>query len=66
MPCRPPTPAIDDYDNSGTVSILTAPLPERARYEEERRVPYGTDARIPEGPGKGFVIGEDNTGPKRA
>ncbi|MEU6381045.1 Uma2 family endonuclease [Streptomyces sp. NPDC046909] len=57
---------IDDYDNSGTVSILTAPLPERARYEDEHRVPYGTDALVPEGPAKGFVIGEDITGPKRA
>lgn len=57
---------IDDYDNSGTVSILTAPVPERARYEDEHRVPYGTDAVVPEGPAKGFVIGEDITGPKRA
>ncbi|MCZ0988397.1 Uma2 family endonuclease [Streptomyces diastatochromogenes] len=57
---------IDDYDNRGTVSILTAPVPERARYEDEHRVPYGTDAIIPEGPAKGFVIGEGITGPKRA
>lgn len=57
---------IDDYDNSGTVSVLTAPLPERARYEDEHRVPYGTDAVIPEGPAKGFVIGEGITGPRRA
>ncbi|MFE1315934.1 Uma2 family endonuclease [Streptomyces sp. NPDC058755] len=57
---------IDDYDNRGTVSILTAPVPEHARYEDEHRVPYGTDAIIPEGPAKGFVIEESITGPKRA
>jgi len=28
-------------------------------------VPDGTDAVIPEGPVKGFVIGEDVTGPER-
>lgn len=61
-----PVYVIIDDDNSGTVSILTAPLPERARYEDEHRVPYGTDAVVPEGPAKGFVIGEDITGPKRA
>jgi Uma2 family endonuclease len=57
---------IDDYDNRGTVSIRTAPLPEHARYEDEHRVPYGSDAIVPEGPAKGFVVGEDITGPKRA
>lgn len=57
---------IDDYDNHGTVSILTAPVPEHARYEDEHRVPYGTEAVVPEGPAKGFVIGEAITGSKRS
>ncbi|WP_343242852.1 Uma2 family endonuclease [Streptomyces sp. SID12501] len=57
---------IDDYDNRGTVSILTVPVPEHARYEDEHRVPYGTEALVPEGPAKGFVIGEAITGPKRS
>lgn len=61
-----PVYVIIDDDNRGTVSILTAPVPERARYEDEHRVPYGTDAIVPEGPAKGFVIGEGITGPKRA
>nr|WTB05938.1 hypothetical protein OG546_17940 [Streptomyces antimycoticus] len=29
----------------------------------EGRVPYGTDAVIPDGPAKGFVIGEAVVGP---
>lgn len=57
---------VDDYDNHGTVSILTAPVPEHARYEDEHRVPYGTEAVVSEGPVKGFVIGEAITGPKRS
>ncbi|WP_405911101.1 MULTISPECIES: Uma2 family endonuclease [unclassified Streptomyces] len=56
---------IDDYDNRGTVSILTAPVPEHARYEDEHRVPYGTEVTIPEGPAKGFAITEAITGPAR-
>lgn len=38
---------------------------EHARYEDEHRVPYGTEAVVPEGPAKGFVIGEAITGPRR-
>ncbi|TMU95003.1 Uma2 family endonuclease [Streptomyces sp. DASNCL29] len=54
---------IDDFDGDGTVVILTAPDPDKAVYAEEHRVPYGTDAVIPDGPAKGFVIGEAIVGP---
>ncbi|WP_307841455.1 Uma2 family endonuclease [Streptomyces endocoffeicus] len=49
---------IDDFDGDGTVVILMAPDPDKAVYADEHRVPYGTDAVIPDGPAKGFVIGE--------
>lgn len=49
---------VDDHDGDGTVVVLTAPNPEKATYTDEHRVPYGTDAIIPDGPAKGFVIGE--------
>ncbi|MFJ1995023.1 Uma2 family endonuclease [Streptomyces asiaticus] len=54
---------IDDFDGDGTVVILTAPDPDKAVYTDEHRVPYGTDAVIPDGPAKGFVIGEAIVGP---
>ncbi|MEU5923721.1 Uma2 family endonuclease [Streptomyces antimycoticus] len=54
---------IDDFDGDGTVVILTAPDPDKAVYADEHRVPYGTDAVIPDGPAKGFVIGEAVVGP---
>ncbi|WP_425574403.1 Uma2 family endonuclease [Streptomyces javensis] len=54
---------IDDFDGDGTVVILTAPDPDKAVYADEHRVPYGTDAVIPDGPAKGFVIGEVIVGP---
>ncbi|MGY5124656.1 Uma2 family endonuclease [Streptomyces nigrescens] len=56
---------IDDYDGRGTVTVLSSPSPDRAAYAESHRVPYGKDVIIPEGPAKGFVIGEDITGPPR-
>ncbi|MFG2877626.1 Uma2 family endonuclease [Streptomyces sp. NPDC048337] len=56
---------IDDYDERGVVTVLTAPDPDRAVYDDEDRVAYGTTATIPEGPAKGFTIGEDITGPAR-
>ncbi|MEU5011934.1 Uma2 family endonuclease [Streptomyces sp. NPDC021749] len=56
---------IDDHDGHGTVTVLTSPSPEEAAYAGENRVPYGVDAIIPEGPAKGFVIGEAITGPPR-
>ncbi len=57
---------IDDYDGQGAVTLFTGPRPDKADWEDIHRVPYGTDVTIPEGPAKGFVIGEDITGPKRA
>ncbi|MFD6437354.1 Uma2 family endonuclease [Streptomyces venezuelae] len=49
---------IDDFDGEGTVSVLSAPDPEKAIYREEHRVPYGTEVIVPCGPTKGFAIGE--------
>ncbi|MFD4246413.1 Uma2 family endonuclease [Streptomyces sp. NPDC058525] len=56
---------IDDYDGHGTVSVLAGPVPSEARYASEVRMPYGTEVIIPEGPGKGFVIGQAITGALR-
>ncbi|KWT63180.1 hypothetical protein ADL21_04115 [Streptomyces albus subsp. albus] len=57
---------IDEHDLRGTVTVFTSPMPDKADYAAEHRVPYGTDIAIPEGPAKGFVIGEAITGPPRA
>lgn len=57
---------IDDYDNHGTVTVLTGPLADKADWEGEHRVPYGTEVTVPEGPAKGFVITDSITGPSRA
>ncbi len=54
---------IDAYDAHGIVTVLTAPSPAEAVYAAETRVPYGTEVAIPEGPAKGFLIGEAITGP---
>ncbi|RPF34558.1 Uma2 family endonuclease [Streptomyces sp. TLI_185] len=56
---------IDDYDVQGAVTVFTRPRPDKADWEDIHRVPYGTEVTIPEGPAKGFVIGETITGPKR-
>lgn len=56
---------IDDYDGQGAVTLFTGPRPDKAEWEDIHRVPYGTEVTIPEGPAKGFVIGEAITGPKR-
>ena len=56
---------IDDYDGQGAVTLFAGPRPDKADWEDIHRVPYGTDVTIPEGPAKGFVIGEAITGPKR-
>ncbi|WP_327154628.1 Uma2 family endonuclease [Streptomyces tubercidicus] len=56
---------IDAYDDHGVVTLLTDPRPDEATYGCENRVSYGTDVTIPEGPAKGFVIGEAITGPPR-
>ena len=57
---------IDDYDGQGAVTLFTGPRPDKADWEDIHRVPYGTDVTIPEGPAKGFVIGEAITGPRRS
>ncbi|MGO4430571.1 Uma2 family endonuclease, partial [Streptomyces sp. MCAF7] len=49
---------VDDFDGDGAVTVLTSPNPGKAGYADEHRVPYGTDAVIPDGPAKGFVIGD--------
>ncbi|MFD5542343.1 Uma2 family endonuclease [Streptomyces sp. NPDC127079] len=56
---------IDDYDSHGTVTVLTEPDPDKADWVGVHRVPYGTEVTVPEGPAKGFVIGEAITGAKR-
>ncbi|MFJ4921271.1 Uma2 family endonuclease [Streptomyces sp. NPDC088725] len=48
---------VDDSDGEGIVSVLAGPDSEKATYADEHRVPYGTDAIIPDGPAKGFAIG---------
>ncbi|MEU2712544.1 Uma2 family endonuclease [Streptomyces sp. NPDC007205] len=57
---------IDEYDGQGAVTLFTGPRPDKADWEDIHRVPYGTDVTIPEGPAKGFVVGEAITGPKRS
>ncbi|MFI0238301.1 Uma2 family endonuclease [Streptomyces sp. NPDC016845] len=57
---------IDDHDAPGTVTVLTEPRPDRQDWAGVHQVPYGTDVVIPEGPAKGFTIGESITGPRRA
>jgi Uma2 family endonuclease len=56
---------IDDYDGQGAVTLFTRPNPDKADWEDIHRVPYGTDVTVPEGPDKGFVIGEVITGARR-
>ncbi|MFI0261119.1 Uma2 family endonuclease [Streptomyces sp. NPDC017056] len=53
---------VDDHDLRGTVTVFTSPAPGKADYAAEHHVPYGTDIALPEGPAKGFVIGEAITG----
>ncbi|MFD7135268.1 Uma2 family endonuclease [Streptomyces sp. NPDC059894] len=56
---------VDDCDGQGAVTLFTGPRPDEADWEDVHRVPYGTEVTVPEGPAKGFVIGEAITGPKR-
>ncbi|MFG2501406.1 Uma2 family endonuclease [Streptomyces sp. NPDC048441] len=49
---------VDDFDEEGVVLVLTAPNPKKATYDDEHRVPYGTEVVVPSGPAKGFAIGE--------
>lgn len=55
---------IDDHDGHGTVTVLSAPSPDEAVYTDAHCVAYGTEVTIPEGPAKGFVIGDAITGPR--
>lgn len=54
---------IDGHDEGGVVSILTDPKPTEGLYTDEMRIPFGTDAVIPQGPAKGFAITESLTSP---
>ncbi|GAA2750862.1 MULTISPECIES: Uma2 family endonuclease [Kitasatospora] len=56
---------IDDFDGVGHVTVLSAPNAEKASYEAEVRMPYGTEVVVPDGPAKGFVIGVAITGEPR-
>ncbi|MGX1851211.1 Uma2 family endonuclease [Streptomyces sp. NBC_01456] len=56
---------VDDYDDHGTVSVLTSPRPDDGVYTDAHCVAYGTEITIPEGPAKGFTITESITGPPR-
>lgn len=55
---------IDDHDDGGTVTVLSTPDAEAAIYADEVRAAYGSGATVPEGPAKGFTIGEEITGPR--
>ncbi|MET9612340.1 Uma2 family endonuclease [Kitasatospora indigofera] len=56
---------IDDFDDGGSVTVLSGPDPARGSYASSVRTPYGAEAVVPEGPAKGFVIGPDITdGPR--
>ncbi|MFF5802493.1 Uma2 family endonuclease [Streptomyces sp. NPDC012746] len=56
---------IDDHDGHGSVRMLSDPVPDKALYASEVRMPYGTEVIISEGPAKGFVIDERITGALR-
>ncbi|MFD6227349.1 hypothetical protein ACFWFZ_10760 [Streptomyces sp. NPDC060232] len=57
---------IDDFDEGGTITVLTSPDPEAAVYADEVRAAYTAGVTLSDGPAKGFAIGEDVTGPGRA
>jgi Uma2 family endonuclease len=56
---------IDDFDDGGSVTVLSGPDPARGSYASSVRTPYGEEAIVPEGPAKGFVIGPGITGGPR-
>lgn len=56
---------IDDHDAQGTVTVLTGPRPDKEDWAGVHQVPYGTEVIIPEGPVKGFVIGQAVTGARK-
>ncbi|MCI4082014.1 Uma2 family endonuclease [Streptomyces sp. MMS21 TC-5] len=53
---------IDDYRARGSVTVLSDPVPDEARYASETTVAYGTAVAVPEGPAKGVVIDASITG----
>ncbi|MFC8453120.1 Uma2 family endonuclease [Kitasatospora sp. NPDC057223] len=53
---------IDDFDEGGSVTVLSGPDTVRGSYARSVRTPYGEDAIVPEGPAKGFVIDAAVTG----
>lgn len=55
---------IDDFGGDGAVTLLAGPDPKKEAYEDEHRIPYGTEAVIPSGPAKGLVIGKEIVGGK--
>ncbi|WP_308189005.1 Uma2 family endonuclease [Streptacidiphilus sp. ASG 303] len=54
---------VDGHDGRGPVTVLSSPVPGEAVCTTGIRVAYGTDAAVPEGAAKGFVITEAVTGP---
>ncbi|MEU4355003.1 Uma2 family endonuclease [Streptomyces virginiae] len=57
---------IDDFDEGGTITVLSSPDPEAAVYADEVRAAYRAGVTLSDGPAKGFTIGEEITGPGRA
>ncbi|WP_168724319.1 Uma2 family endonuclease [Streptomyces sp. A1547] len=52
---------IDDFDDEGTVTVFSAPDPEKGTYATKTTVGYRTSVVIPDGPAKGLTIGEELT-----
>ncbi|MFI6000850.1 Uma2 family endonuclease [Streptomyces sp. NPDC051366] len=52
---------IDDFDDEGTVTVFSAPDPEKGTFTTKTSVGYGTSVVIPDGPAKGLTIGEELT-----
>lgn len=53
---------VDDFDEGGTVTVLSGPDREQAVYGDEVRTAYGSAATVPSGPAKGFTIGPEIIG----
>ncbi|MFE9791844.1 Uma2 family endonuclease [Streptomyces goshikiensis] len=54
---------LDDFDDEGTVTVFSAPDPDKGTYATKTTVSYGTPVTVPEGPAEGLVIGEEVTRP---
>ncbi|WP_406285382.1 Uma2 family endonuclease [Embleya sp. NBC_00896] len=52
---------VDDFDESGIVTVLSEPDVAKGVYQVETRVAYGIAVSIPDGPVKGFAIGPEIT-----